>query len=39
MEAMKMRMSLRAEQEGLVEQVLAAAGDVVQADQQLVKLW
>ena len=38
MEAMKMRMSLRAEQEGRVEQVFAAAGDVLQADQQLVKL-
>ncbi len=39
MEAMKMRLPIRAEHDGIVEEVYAAAGDVLQADQDLIKLW
>jgi biotin carboxyl carrier protein len=38
-EAMKMRNAIKAAREGFVDEVYAKQGDVVTADQPLVKFW
>lgn len=38
-EAMKMRNAIKAARSGIVDQILAKKGDIVTADQPLIKFW